>query len=57
MRGFLPGCRYSYSAPNWIYNLRLTPDEPAEFETGCYLVEVLIGDCLITPGNDVFDIK
>lgn len=45
---------FRFSDGNWIFNLRLG----LAFRSGGeYLVEVVIGDCELTPGNSLFEIK
>lgn len=49
------GTCFRYSAPNWIFNLKL--DSSVFNPTSSYLVEVEIGDCLFQPGNELFQTK
>ena len=46
---------FRYSALNWIYKLKL--DSQIFRANSTYLVEVEIGECLLTPGNEVFQTK
>ncbi len=47
---------FRYSAPNWIYNVRLLP--PAFMPGSCYTVEIEIGDdCVLVPDNNAFETK
>ena len=46
---------FRYSAPNWIYNLRLLP--PDFMPQSCFSVEIEIGDCVLVPDNNFFETK
>ena len=46
---------FRYSAPNWIYNVRLLP--AAFMPHSCYTVEIEIGDCVLVPDNNFFETK
>ena len=47
---------FRYSAPNWIYNVRLLP--PAFMPDSCYTVQIEIGDdCVLVPFNNAFETK
>ena len=46
---------FRYSDGNWIYNLKLT--SPPFGSGGEYYVEVVIGDCVLSPGNELFEVK
>ncbi len=49
------GFCFRYSAPNWIFNLGLPED--VFFSSTTYGVEVIIGNCILRPGNEIFQIK
>jgi|GEM_PF-4523434 len=49
------GFCFRYSAPNWVFNLGL-PDS-VFFSGTTYGVEVIIGNCILRPGNEIFQIK
>ena len=49
------GFCFRFSDGNWIFNLELPKNT---FYSGrTYLVEVDIGECILMPGNELFQIK
>ena len=52
--GGLGDC-FRFSGGNWVFNLQLLDD--VFFSGRTYLVEVELGGCLLSIGNDVFQIK
>ena len=49
------GFCFRFSDGNWIFNLELPKD--TFFSGRTYLVEVEIGDCVFSPGNELFQFK